>query len=185
VDFVDDTDLRTQFAVYGWLAFGLVLLSCQPPVAQGPGVAQRMPTPSPRPAPVLEVPVPSDAGAPRDDASGGPSPSPKCVAHAGQSERRSVVTTSPGGTVVQSQPTGSCAADVECVRRYGVTTPGDELARISCDGLTCTCSVDTLSPVGNRTFRVDLDAPCTSFADAKALLFGRCLDGSSAQTGGR
>jgi hypothetical protein len=99
-----------------------------------------------------------------------------CVAHTAQSQEFAATRGGPDGAVIHDRPTGSCAADAECIQRHGATTPGDGFAYLSCQGQSCVCSVEALSPDEQKTtFHVELDAPCTTSERAKAILFDRCL----------
>jgi hypothetical protein len=98
-----------------------------------------------------------------------------CVAHTAQSEAIAVTRRASDGGVTKDRPTGSCGADAECIHQHGATTPGDGFARLSCEGRTCVCSLEALSPPQQSTFHVELDAPCTTGAQAKDILFDRCL----------
>jgi hypothetical protein len=168
---------RTGFRSFArWTrALALLMVSCR---ARDPGESAaeaRAMQPAFADASVA-APAPAPGSAPSDDAAiDGGLRLRGCVAHASQAQAIAATRGGPDGAVVQERPIGSCAADAECIQERGATTPGDGFARLSCEGRSCTCSVESLSPDQKKTFRVELDAPCTTGAQAKAILFDRCL----------
>jgi hypothetical protein len=152
-------------------ALVLVMASCR---ARGPGDAAAE-VRATRAAPA-DASVAAPGSPANDDAAvDGGSPLRGCVAHTAQSQATAVTRRSRDGGVTKDGPTGSCGADAECIQRHGATTPGDGFARLSCEGRSCLCSVEALSPPGQSTFHFELDAPCTTTAQAKVILFDRCL----------
>jgi hypothetical protein len=128
-------------------------------------------------APLVDGSVSAPRSAPGDDAAvEGVVRLRGCVAHAAQSQEIAATRGGPDGAVIQDRPTGSCAADAECIERQDVTTPGDGFARLSCQGQSCVCTLEALAPDERKTtFHVELEAPCTTSAEAKVILFERCL----------
>jgi hypothetical protein len=101
-----------------------------------------------------------------------------CVVHAGDSRKTTLTNKLPGGELISGEGSTACSMNAECIQVHGLQTPGDGIAALSCEGRTCTCTLEPLDPPAKpTTFRVEIDSPCSSPDRAKELLGEHCLHG--------
>jgi hypothetical protein len=101
-----------------------------------------------------------------------------CVLHAGDvhTHRREALNSQ--GEVVSTSSKAECSFNAECVRRQGISSPGDGNVSLECVGKRCICSLKPLSRSARPTiFSFESDTPCSTGDMAERLILERCMAG--------
>ena len=97
-----------------------------------------------------------------------------CVLHAGEVHTEEHRERGPGGVPGPATRRTACYVNAECDRQKGVTTPGDALLEVECDGSRCVCRVELLG--GNSVKREQsFEAECETGDQADQLIKQRCI----------
>ena len=82
------------------------------------------------------------------------------------------------GQVTETERTGSCAANAECILVHGKTTVGDGFVSLDCVEHSCKCSIDSIAQQAeSRTLKFELATPCTSSSEALKMMVEHCMEG--------
>jgi hypothetical protein len=101
-----------------------------------------------------------------------------CVLHAADAKQHTSRTRSADGQVTEAEPTGSCAANAECILMHGKSTVGDGFVSLVCVERSCKCSIDSVSQQAeSRTLAFELATPCTSSSEALKMMVEHCMAG--------
>jgi hypothetical protein len=101
-----------------------------------------------------------------------------CVLHAADAKQHTSRTRSADGQVTETGPTGSCAANAECILVHGKSTVGDGFVSLDCVEHSCKCSIDSIAQQAeSRTLKFELATPCTSSSEALKMMVEHCMEG--------